>query len=480
MQEQKQDKLKIKQLKQRLKRVTQQNRYLRQRKKELWSSRQNWKQKSKERLELLRLREKEIGMLKQQPTCRSTERVKGYQYSHLVMCLAIWLRTYCNNSLRSCVRTLEVLNKFLDLGQRIPCATTIYYWECKLGYYRLERAAPLWGPWSLILDESITIAQQRILLLIGCNLSSYQFGQALSFQDVRVLSIEVDKSWTELCVGQQIRRLQAKGYHFVNAISDGGKAIVKALKVLKIRRVADCTHTFANLLEKQYKKTATFQSFTKWTGQVRIQLMNGIYGYLIPPSLRTKSRFLNLFELSTWAKYVLTTLKSDLVKQLDDSIVTKLQAIKKLESFIEQIYQQCQTIKKLSRVLKTQGLCDQSQKQCLAILDQSEINPFFKQGVKAYFNQYLIQGQCQVCSSDVIESIFGKFKYRMSPNKMAGFGLSCLTIANMTRQPNAEEINLAMQQVRIHHLKQWAKDKLYPNRLQKKRQWIKTCKKKLS
>lgn len=476
MQEIKKDKLKIKNLSEKLKQERQRNRYLVQRVVYLEASRLKWKEKSKDRLAKLRQSEKLLYLSNRSGQGAWEAKPKGHEYSSVLICMALWFRHYCNVSLRGCVKMLEVLGKVLDLPlDKVPSHTSIYNWECKLGYYRLERKAIEKGKWTLIIDESISIAQQRILLLLGCRLEGYHFGRPIRFKDILVLSIGVDKSWTELCIGQQIRRVQSKGYDFVSSVSDSGKAIVKALKVNNLNRVADCTHAFGNLLERQYRKSEAFKSFSKLCGQLKQQLMNGTYAYLIPPSQRVKGRFLNLFELSKWAYAMIKTLETDLEQGINQNVKMKLKQLLEHKELILQIHEQCQTIKQLFKILKTKGLSSQTQQMCEQILMHSKANDFFKNGIKTYLKENVRAGQQLICCSDIIESVFGKFKNRLSKNKMNGFTRSCLTLANMNQTFTLEESTLAMQQVKMKDLAIWSKEHLYPNPMAKRKNWLKNA-----
>lgn len=476
MQEIKKDKIKIQKLKEKLKRARQRNRYLVGRMRHLEVSRLSWKEKSKDRLLALRHSEKLLRMAQSGHRHHWDNKPKGYHYSSLVICLCLWFRTYCNGSLRGCVKMLEVLSRVLDVPlSKVPSHSSIYNWECKLGYYRIEKKAIEKGKWTLIIDESISIAQQRILLVLGCCMTSYKFEKPLDFKDIFVLSVGVDKSWTELCIGQQIVKLQARGYDFISSVSDGGKAIVKALKVHNLNRVADCTHAFGNLLERQYKKSADFQAFSKLCGQLKQQLMNGAYAYLIPPSQRIKGRFLNLFELSLWANAMIKTLETDLEQGIHQNIKTKLEQLLKYKTLILQIHEQCQTIKQLFKILKAKGLSRQTQQLCEQILLQSKANDTLKNGVKAYLSENVRSTQQLICCSDIIESVFGKFKNRLSKNKMNGFTLSCLTLANISQTFTLDETTIAMQQVRIQDLTSWSKQNLYPNPMAKRKAWLKSA-----
>ncbi|MBK9247802.1 MAG: hypothetical protein IPM69_06705 [Ignavibacteria bacterium] len=56
------------------------------------------------------------------------------------------------------------------------------------GYYRIQREQKsVRNPaeqWALVIDESITIGSEKILLVLGLELSTWQFTKSLSVEDV--------------------------------------------------------------------------------------------------------------------------------------------------------------------------------------------------------------------------------------------------------------------------------------------------------
>jgi hypothetical protein len=78
------------------------------------------------------------------------------------------------------------------------------------------------------------------------------------------------------------------------ATTDGSSTFKKALGLAGLPHVYDVTHAIAGMLEKLYEKDATFIKLTKDMGMMRLQLCCSQYARIMPPSQRSKSRFLNL------------------------------------------------------------------------------------------------------------------------------------------------------------------------------------------
>lgn len=135
-------------------------------------------------------------------------------------------------------------------------------------------------------------------------------------------------------------------------------------------------------------------------------------------------------------------------------------------------------VSELSACLKVQGFNTQTHQQAIQILQicQTKRAMFFKNELEVYFND-LAQKQLMnpdlpptlFCCSDVIESAFGKFKYKISPNSIGDITEFTLTIANFGRQFSKYEILKAMEAVKCEDLKKWRIENDVPSLAKKRR-----------
>ena len=161
--------------------------------KELTSSRDNWKRKyAQTKLALSSLQK--TASDSNPKSILSSDRPKYHSYgSHIIM-MCMLLRQCAHSSLRGSVEMLKIMCLILNLECRIPSKTTIQNWEKKLGYYRLNHSCQS-GQWVVILDESISVGQEKLLLVLGVNLLDYSFEKAVCFEDVQLLDLAISTSW---------------------------------------------------------------------------------------------------------------------------------------------------------------------------------------------------------------------------------------------------------------------------------------------
>ena len=103
---------------------------------------------------------------------------------------AILLYTYAGNSFRGAERAMEVFNfVFPFLGLDIPSHVTIREWVLKAGPAELCREKKAIEDYAIIVDESITIAEHKVLMTLAvltsaaglANASCRRFDKLFSF-----------------------------------------------------------------------------------------------------------------------------------------------------------------------------------------------------------------------------------------------------------------------------------------------------------
>ena len=80
-----------------------------------------------------------------------------------------------------------------------------------------------------------------------------------------------------------------------------------------------------------------------------------------------------------------------------------------------------------------------------------------KERLEDYFDDLRskAEGKTICCSSDIIESCFGKYKELVKSNKTVGISDLCLSIAAMTGMNTPDKTRQAMETVSIKKVKDW-------------------------
>jgi hypothetical protein len=409
-------------------------------------------------------------------------KVRHHSYRSLTMMLAIRMRSLGMISLRNCQKLLLLWYCLLDLELKVPCINTIRNWEHKLGYYQLnERGCPQ-AEYAIIVDESFCIGKQTLLLVLGVNLSTYQWEGALDFNEIQVLALGPKSYWKGDEIAQVLEQLSERKYRIAYVVSDGGNNLVKAFKARQIVRVEDCTHFFSKLIEKRYKNDSTFKAFSKRVSLLNRQCWMSSFACICPPKLRGKARFLNLYPLASWGEKNLKLLeilnRKKRMSETEKQVCEKLKWIREYEKLIEQLNVLTRVMKACFKLLKNQGLSCQNVQRVKRILDKNPLPDFFTQGVLEYLerNSALLKKYDHLfCCSDIIESFFGMFKNQQRLNPSTGITMSCLRMPSYGKSIEEKQLIKIIEQVKVVDLHEWQNANLLKTVSAKKRELYKNC-----
>jgi hypothetical protein len=337
-------------------------------------------------------------------------------------------------------------------------------WVKKLGYYCITVEKEKADDWILVFDESIGIGKETMLLILGIRRSQITFTRPLSVQDMTPLSVKSRESWTGEAILAEIECCRRQLGNIIYATTDGSCTLKKALRLAQIPHVYDVTHAIAIMLEKLYRKDETFIKLTKDMGIMRLKLCCSRHAHIMPPNQRSKSRFLNLDIISQWGANVISVLDNKIIEKEERDLLAWLVALK---PFILEMQNIMATIEHLSVLLKHSGLNQKTYKACLKILKSSPqstkqevFNTLFIEYLNNNMKQRSIKKETLMCTSDIIETVFGRYKNELNQNPMNGITDMALIIPAMTSKLNQEEIMKAIDGNTVAQIKQWQKDNL--------------------
>ena len=230
-----------------------------------------------------------------------------HQYSLVLVCLILELHKYGSMSLRSCRNSVGCMLVALGLSARLPRHSTIRNWLCKGGLHRLSTSESQCGEYVVYIDESIVFGSEKILLILGVPVPKIPLNRALTHSDMEVLYVGANAEWKAEHIELELVEI-AKKKSLVYTVSDEGNNLCKAYKSLKYTHISDCTHVLANCLKRLYDKDADFEAFRQLIGQLRKEWnLSKTNSHYMPPMMRGKMRFANIFPCIKWAQLRLAT-----------------------------------------------------------------------------------------------------------------------------------------------------------------------------
>lgn len=411
-------------------------------------SRQQWKDKARQRGDQNRYLRKELTRVKaerdrakqrlqeNQARLRQLEsQVRSVAVRSKVDVVWLSLRLFLEAriSFRAVCRVLSLLACALGL-KRAPCPQSVINWVLRLSIVRIEAARGLRGlflsqvPFSngliWMIDISIGLGSGKIVAVLALDAHHHHLGGgAPALDHVHCIAVSVADSWTGEAIADLLKRLIAQMGRPAAYLKDGGSELQKAVEVLEPLGLAspcidDISHAAANMLKHYYQHHPAFERFLSACGRVSGQLKQTLLACLAPPTVRTKARFMNVHRLFSWADRLLKLSPAGGAKA--GSILARLRAcldeLPACKEFIKRFRADAQALLACQQILKTQGLCHDTLAQCQALIAEIP-SALVRQEFEAYLACQLTTAKTLgldpiglPMSSDAIESLFAVAK----------------------------------------------------------------------
>ena len=347
------------------------------------------------------------------------------------LCLQLFLEVRI--SFRAVCRVLSLLASELRI-KKAPCPQTVINWVMRLSIVRIESARGLRGlplsqaPFSngliWMIDLSIGLGSGKILAVLALDAHHHHLvNGAPSLHHVHCIAISVADSWPGEAIAEVLKRLIAQIGRPAAYLKDCGSELPKAADLLEPQGLAspcidDISHAAANMLKHYYQHHPACERFLSACGRVSGQLKQTILACLVPPTVRTKARFMHVHRLFSWADRLLKLSPAGGAKA--GSILARLRAcmdeLPACKALLKRFRADAQGLLECQEILKTKGLSHDTLVQCKPLICEMP-SALVRQEFEAYLGDQLATattlGLEQVglpISSDAIESLFGVAK----------------------------------------------------------------------
>ncbi len=387
------------------------------------------------------------------------------------------LYTRVNWGFRQVVEIMEVINDAFDgLLGTLPCYNTIENWvkKCGLKVYETAGEELQAVKYAQIIDESMMIGSEKLLLTLG--VPAEHQGRPLNCRDVSVLDIAVAESWGGEGVGTQLKTaIEKVGHNPLYVISDNASIMKKGVRCAKLNHQHDISHSLGMYLERVYKQEHDFMDYIKLMTEPKAKYSMKKVAYLLPPTQRIIARFINL---SGWVKWSSKMLDIYHTLQVDEQKVFSF--IPANASLINELTEVIRCINGIEYICKHNGLSKETGCECLKEIEKhllcgnqrmirlgEQISEFIKEEALLIGTDIVVHNN----SSDIIESLFGRYKARKSPNKLNGVTPYILFLPIYTRLAKDSKVKkfdfkATLEDKYMWEIDEWAKDSLSQNLMQ--------------
>jgi len=370
-------------------------------------------------------------------------------------------------SLRAAQRTLCFFKPWFKGGT--PCHVIIQNWVLCYGLYKLKQAPKKASDWIYILDHTIEFGAKKCLVILGIRQKQFKKNHyKIKHQDLTVLEIDIQERATALTVTKSLSRVSRKTGLPIQIISDNGSNIKKGVEdfIQKksqhafIRKTYDVTHKTALILKHSLKNDKNWTLFIDLTAKTKRSLTHTNLCFIAPPKPKDKARWLNLETQIQWARSILRFNKKRLNAKQKRLFKEKLSWVEKFKPQIEDWEAILQLLKILKKEIKTRGL---SQNTLRNFEKSTSLLTFNTSKLISIKNEILLylKEECQEMTdtypgcSDIIESVFAKYKIFSAKSPMKEVGKAVLTIPAFTSNIEYAEVKKAMETITIKDVNKW-------------------------
>ena len=406
---------------------------------------------------------------------------KGHRHTVLVIRLCLVWYLHAHVSLRGVAEALLTLISLLGglLPLSLPYHQTVPSWLLRCGLFVLRRLEPPRPDWAWVIDCTIRIGQHKCLLILGASLNDLQGCQdGLGHQQVTVLDLYVTAHCTGPDVNDRLQSLAQRVGVPRQVVCDHGSDLSKGVRLFQdahpeVVNTYDVTHKLASLVKAELAPDPRWAEFLRRCTLSLFQLQQSRGAFLTPPSPRSLERYMNVERHTDWAVRML-----GLLDMQDKTFVASLLGLGQeearcwlegklgwLRDFRQELrhYQRLlEAVSQAEQEVKNHGLGRQTAKRVFCQLAKEVLRDAGLTDFLAQLRGYLQEegskvpaGQSWLGTSDVIESLFGKYKWFGEKAPYAEVGASALTLPLLTVELTAELVHEAMVSVSVQDVRDW-------------------------
>ena len=374
--------------------------------------------------------------------------------------------------------TEKVFELFNSESKITPSFTCIRKWLGRIGIYELTREKQYRDDWIFIVDFTLELGKQKALVVLGV---SQQYlmekvisqGRGLSHKDVEILGLEIMDSTKGEIILTKLDKITQKVGVPVQIVADHGSDLARGIKLYQqnhpgIIYTHDVTHAMALLLKYRLDADDRYQSFIQKCNISRQRLQQTELSFLSPPAQRSQCRYFNIERLTHWGIKLLNSREETLIKLMPDiepsliypKIIEKLGWLADYEADLIHWNQMVTMTRSLETQLKKLGVNSQSleyfQQNKFEFVNSSLLD--FQQQIFDYVTNQCSQIKVQetfLATSDVIESLFGKYKQFSARYPFKEMGQMLLTICLSTMNLTTAVVKNALEAISFADVEQW-------------------------
>jgi hypothetical protein len=377
--------------------------------------------------------------------------------------------------LKRVAAVLAMHRRWCGLDLRIASYYSVRLWLLRLGLFQLSRPKIQADDWIWIADHTMQLGEWKCLILVGLRQSTWNAeNRVLSPEDVEPIDlVPVTESNGEV-VFRQLEAAVAKTGVPRAIVSDDGRDLHGGIE--RFRRahpttawLYDIKHKTACLLKHALEGDASWQAFVEKVHRFKQQVSFTPLAALAPPQQRSKARYMNADVLVDWAEESLRLLahpqamrKAGLnVRRVEE----KLGWMRKFVPQVRRWAEMLAVIGSAEHYVRHEGIHAKAAAELAALLPKpatpaaQRLRRQLLEFVAAEGRQAR-EGERLLGSSEVLESIIGRFKNVAGERGQHGLTGMALSVGALVGNLVAETVQAAMKEITTHDVWNWCRSHL--------------------
>lgn len=362
----------------------------------------------------------------------------------------------------------------------VPVAVASYYsvrlWLLRLGLYQLSRPKQQADDWMWIIDHTLQLGDRKCLVIVGLRQSAWEQAESrvLSHEDVELIDLQPVKQSNGKVVYQQLKAAVKKTGVPRAIISDKGSDLHCGINLFRRRHrgtswMYDIKHKTACLLKQTLQSDPSWGKFTGLAHRFKQQVSLSDLAGLAPPQQRSKARYMNVDLLTDWATRHLALLKSrKTIVQVGlkpARVEEKLGWLRRFEPQLGRWGELLSVVGAAEHYVRHEGIHQEAATHLDACLPKSAMRGAgqMRRQLLEFVReqgQQAGEGERLLGSSEVLESVIGKFKYLAGERGQHGMTGMALTIGAFTGRQSINTVQSALEETTTHDVWHWCRKHL--------------------
>lgn len=360
---------------------------------------------------------------------------------------------------------------------RQPSSYAVRLWQLRLGLYHLRRPQERADDWMWIADHTLQLGDRKCLILVGIRQSAWNADdRVLSHQDVNLIDLAPVTESNGKVVYRQLEAATAKTGVPRAITSDAGSDLHCGIKRFRRRHrgtawLYDIKHKTACLLKHALRGDASWQRFVDEAHRFKQQVSLTELAGLAPPSQRSKARYMNVDPLTDWATRSLALLESRQAIQRAglkrSRVEAKLGWLRKFSPQVRRWEEMLAVVGVAEHYVRHEGIHARAEEELVAVLPKpaTPAAKRLRKDLLAFVHEQAAQvrgDERLLGSSEVLESIIGKFKHVADERGDHGLTGMVLSIGAHVGRQTMATVKTALSETPTHSVWDWCRTHLGP------------------